>query len=262
MVRGAPAARHAADRAWLRLVDNRRTRGHRRARGLRAQRGRCRTGCCLCRLQDRGWHGGGAGPHRSHQLAAARPRLLRWITGVRAVLLAAAALLAARGGRSLGGLVRLLPRMCLPGRPVRQRAHRVLVEEPDRAAAQRRDRRRPAGGAPRASCRRADPGRDPGRHHAAQEMASVRSAASARGSGNLSARYVLAVMIGARGAGCPGESLVGSHCRSPTARVSRAPPLALMESSALSSSRAVRVDVATLDDRHGAQRMRTGRRRS
>jgi hypothetical protein len=40
---------------------------------------------------------------------------------------------------------------------------------------------------------------------------------------DLSVRYVLAVMSGA---GCPGESFVGSHCRSPTARVSRAPPLA------------------------------------
>lgn len=30
----------------------------------------------------------------------------------------------------------------------------------------------------------------------------------------------------ARGAGCPSEGFVGSHCRAPTARVSRAPSLA------------------------------------
>jgi hypothetical protein len=40
-------------------------------------------------------------------------------------------------------------------------------------------------------------------------------------SGNLSARYVLAVMIGALRARCPSESFVGSHCRSPMARVRR-----------------------------------------
>ena len=70
--RRVPASRHAADRARLRPVDHRRTRRHRRAGGLRAQLGRRWTGGRLCRLQDRGWHGGGAGPHRCHQPAAAR----------------------------------------------------------------------------------------------------------------------------------------------------------------------------------------------
>ena len=70
--RRAPAARHAADRARLRPVDHRRTRRYRRAGGLRGQRRRRWTGGCLCRLQDRGRHVGGAGPDRYHQPAAAR----------------------------------------------------------------------------------------------------------------------------------------------------------------------------------------------
>jgi hypothetical protein len=57
-------------------------------------------------------------------------------------------------------------------------------------------------------------------------MPERRSFRHARRSGNLSARYASAVMIGVRRAACPSESFAGSYCRSPTARVSRAPPLA------------------------------------
>ena len=57
-------------------------------------------------------------------------------------------------------------------------------------------------------------------------MPEKRSFRHACRSGNLSARIASAVMIGVRRAACPSESFVGSYCRSPTARVSRAPPLA------------------------------------
>src|SRR6266436_8508456 len=77
-------------------------------------------------------------------------------------------------------------------------------------------------------------------------------------SGNLSARYVLAVMIGARRGRVSErklrrESLPIANGARESCAASR-----LMESSALSSSKDLRFDVVTLDDRQDAQRTRTG----
>ena len=80
--------------------------------------------------------------------------------------------------------------------------------------------------------------------------------------GNLSARCVLAVMIGARRGRVSErklrrESLPIANGARESCAASR-----FMESSALWSSRDVRFDAATLDDRQDAQRTRTGRTRS
>jgi hypothetical protein len=64
------------------------------------------------------------------------------------------------------------------------------------------------------------------------------------------------------GTSCPlSGSFVGSHCRSPTARVSRRRPSlhGVFGSMLIEGSS---IDVATLDDRQDAQRTGTGRTRS
>ena len=82
-----------------------------------------------------------------------------------------------------------------------------------------------------------------------------------RRSGNLSARSILAVMIEVRVPGCPSDSFVGSYLPIANGAHESCAASRFMESSALWSSRDVRFEVATLDDRQDAKRTRTGRTR-